>query len=261
MKLPKIAICFSGQLRELDKSFQYWKNLIDEYEMDVYGSFWDTEETVKSLFEGLNPVSVEYEDYDSFRSTIDIFNCELIVPTYPVVNFGVTNECADHIMKNNTLSMWYKVWRSNLISKKKDYDIIIRSRTDIYFDELIIKENDKLNIPWGWIMNDSWSDCSGPIDMFAFGNSKIMDYYSCLWIYLTRYLKEGHYFFPAEHMLKAHLSQNNIKVEIIPTRLFLFRDGLCFNHAWGITEPQTIETNQWVSNLDPIFSFYKKLQN
>ena len=31
----KVAICFSGQIRELDKSLSYWRDIIQKYNIDV----------------------------------------------------------------------------------------------------------------------------------------------------------------------------------------------------------------------------------
>ena len=68
----------------------------------------------------------------------------------------------------------------------ENYDIVIRARTDIYFDEIEIEKNDYLNIPWGWRCNTYWDGCGGPIDMFAYSKPEIMDFYSSVFLYLTR---------------------------------------------------------------------------
>ena len=264
----KIAICFSGQIRELDKSLEYWKNIIQKYNIDVYGSFWETDEDSKSFFNQLNPKNVEYEDFNSFQPTIDIFNQEVSVPvcgepiedknSHRVINFGLHPNDIDYIMKNNILSMWYKVWRANILSKKENYDIVIRARTDIYFDEIEIEKNDYLNIPWGWRCNTYWDGCGGPIDMFAYSKPEIMDFYSSVFLYLTRFLKEDQYFFPAENVLKAHLSQIDISIRKLPIRLFLYRDDSCFNQAWGITDYEYKNSKDWNNKPDSNFTFYKK---
>jgi hypothetical protein len=264
----KVAICFSGQIRELDKSLEYRKNIIQKYDMDVYGSFWETDEDSKTLFNQLNPKNVEYEDFNLFQPTIDVFNQEVSVPVHSeptedknshhIVNSSLNPNHIDYIMKNNILSMWYKVWRANLISKKENYDIVIRTRTDIYFDEIEIEKNDYLNIPWGWRYNTCWEGCGGPIDMFAYGKPEIMDFYSSLFLYLSRFLKEGQYFFPAENVLSSHLCQKDITIRTLPIRLFLYRDDSCFNQAWGITDYDYKNSKDWSNKPDSNFTFYKK---
>jgi hypothetical protein len=39
----KIALCFSGFIRDLDESKTFWTELIEKHKIDVYASFWDTE--------------------------------------------------------------------------------------------------------------------------------------------------------------------------------------------------------------------------
>lgn len=264
----KIAICFSGQMRDMSKSLEYWKSIIEKYNIDVYGSFWETDEDSKNLFNQLNPKNVEYEDFNLFQSTIDVFNQELSVPVsaepedknlqYHVVNWGLSPNDIDYVMKNNILSMWYKVWRANMISKQENYDVVIRTRTDLYFDELEIEKNDYLNIPWGWRQNSYWENCGGLIDMFAYGKPEIMDFYSSLFLYLTRYLKEGQYYFPSENLFKSHLCQKEISIRLLPIRLFFRRDDSCFNQAWGITEYYYKNSKDWSTETDLNFTFYKK---
>jgi hypothetical protein len=265
----KIAICFSGQIRDLDKSLSYWKDIIEKYNMDVYGSFWETDDESKNNFNQLSPKNVEYEDFNLFQSTIEVFNKELSVPivepptdfedeNYHVVNFGLHPNDLTYFKKNNILSMWYKVWRANMLSKKESYDIVIRARTDIFFDELEIEKNEYLNIPWGWRMNTYWENCGGPIDMFAYSSPEIMDFYSSVFLYLTRLLKEDQYFFPAENLLKSHLAQRETLIRVLPIRLFLYRDDNCFNQAWGISNYDYINSKNWITTTDVNFSFYKK---
>jgi hypothetical protein len=43
VKKPKIALCFSGLIRDIDYTKDFWTTLIDRYDIDVYASFWDTE--------------------------------------------------------------------------------------------------------------------------------------------------------------------------------------------------------------------------
>ena len=177
---------------------------------------------------------------------------------YHVVNWGLNPNDIDYVMKNNILSMWYKVWRANMISKQENYDVVIRTRTDLYFDELEIEKNDYLNIPWGWRQNSYWENCGGLIDMFAYGKPEIMDFYSSLFLYLTRYLKEGQYYFPSENLFKSHLCQKEISIRLLPIRLFFRRDDSCFNQAWGITEYYYRNSKDWSTETDLNFTFYKK---
>ena len=39
----KIALCFSGFIRDLEETKSFWKELIQKYDIDIYASFWDNE--------------------------------------------------------------------------------------------------------------------------------------------------------------------------------------------------------------------------
>ena len=82
------------------------------------------------------------------------------------------------------------------------------------------------------------------MDTVAFGNSNNMDYYCSLYLYLTRYLKDGHYMHPAENILKVHLAQRKFQINQFQTGLYLFRapghpfcpgNGLFYNSQLDIT--------------------------
>jgi hypothetical protein len=269
----KIAFCFSGEPRELEKSSNYWENIIDHYKADVYGSFWETNEKYSNSFVDIfSPKLVEFENFDAFKKTIDVFIAELSVPTYTTeddnrewirrVNWGIANEAPDYVRSANYLSMWYKIWRSNLLCSSQDYDVVVRARTDVFFGEsLEIIKNDSLNIPVGIIGNSSWENCWGYVDMFAYGNQNIMNYYSSLYLYLTRYIKEGEYFFPPENLLRVHLSQRNIDIRLFLNGLFRFRDPeYCFNNAYSGFGECTKNSLDDILKPDPTFTFFKKIQ-
>ena len=68
----KIAICFSGEIRDLERTNEYWGNLIKEYDMDVYASFWDVEnEELGDTFDNFHRLydvkKTEVESYKSFE--------------------------------------------------------------------------------------------------------------------------------------------------------------------------------------------------
>ena len=270
----KVAICFSGQIREMEKGFSYWEDIIQKYKADVYGSFWNksTEhhsskefdiENQKDIFiKELSPKRVEFEDYKLFESTFKILSEEINVPIAPEINWGVNKEMAEHIKSGFMFSMWYKVWKANLMSKFQKYDVVVRTRTDIYLDEEFdIQINDNLNIPWGCIFMPHWKNSGGPIDVIAYGKPELMDYYSSIYLYLTRYLKEGHYFYPPENMLGVHLSQRDINIRYFPSKVFLDRNNVCYNNSYGITKEEFQDSKLALnkSEIDPTYNFYKPI--
>ena len=59
----KVSFCFSGQIRNIDECINYWKPIIDSYNADVYGSFWETDEEIKDKFiSTFNPKKIKFEN-------------------------------------------------------------------------------------------------------------------------------------------------------------------------------------------------------
>jgi hypothetical protein len=255
----KIAICFSGEMRDMEKCVSYWKPIIERYGMDVYGSFWDSPSL--HLFSELNPKRVEIEPLSSFLPYMDLFREEIRVPVYPEVNFGLTLDDASHTYACRWLSMWYRVWRAHMLTVGEEYDIIIRTRTDCYFDRLFgeigLEKREGLCLPWGWVHNSAWQNCGGPVDMFAYGGRREMDIYSSLFLYLSRYL-QSHYLFPAENLLKVHLAHFPLTLHYIPTHINLFRRSEdTFNWAYGVMDWAEGKSD-FALDIDPTFSFFRK---
>ncbi len=257
----KVAFCFSGHIRYINEAIKYWKPIIDKYDADVYGSFWnmssDNLERVgnhhddiefqnkynKYLFKKhFNPKKVEFENFEDFeKSTINIFKEELVIPR------EINKNDADETRKCYFLAMAYKIWKSNLlVSKDEKYDIIVRTRTDIHLEDFELKINDFLNVPKSIFLVDGNINSFGPADSFAFSKPEIMDYYSSLFLYLTRYLKDNVNLYPFENILRYHLNQRNIVISFLESRWFLYRYG---NLAIGAPENQTFKYENVLDNV------------
>jgi len=63
----KIALCFSGLMRDVDETKQFWTELINKYKMDVYASFWDVEN------QKLNDTFKNFSEIYRFTTTFTIF--------------------------------------------------------------------------------------------------------------------------------------------------------------------------------------------
>ena len=224
IKKPKIALCFSGLIRDIEYTKEFWLSLIDKYDIDLYGSFWDTEyktDTIDNLKTIYNFKEVEFEKYSNFKqSTLDIITPYLNPPE------SLLPSLIDYAKDFHTLSMWYKVWKSNMLSKSLgvQYDIVIRGRTDtIMNNDLEIQLNDYLNIPSGIIQTDNWEHSHGFCDIFAFGKPKLMDYYSSIYLNLLEYVNQGHYMIPPENLLRIHMSRVDVDVNFLICGLIITR--------------------------------------
>ena len=172
----KIAIYFAGFLRDLKITKDYWKKLVDKHNIDVYGSFWETEEDQKRLFaETFSPKDVEYEDQLRFEPFVDMFKKNFRAP------YDLTLDSQNYVNRGHVLPQFYRVWQGALLTNQKEYDVVIRARTDTVLEEnLEINVNEHLNIPAGNMGIWNWKDCWGPLDLFAYGSQKITNYYSTL---------------------------------------------------------------------------------
>ena len=223
---PKIAICFSGQLRDLERTKDYWTSIIKKYDMDVYASIWDVEnkklgDTVENFHRIYDVKKVEVERFDTFEnSTLSILRMGIKSPNS--LQAHLKQSCSNF----GTMGMWYKVWRANLLTKELgiDYDIVIRTRTDIIFDDkMIITDNNMLNVPYGRVKTSDWPNSDGIADLFAYGKPKVMDYYSTCLFFMMEHINNGHYMVPHEHFLHTHLNKVSIPVRFMDTNLRITR--------------------------------------
>jgi hypothetical protein len=223
---PKIALCFSGEIRDLDRTKEYWTELIKKYDIDVYGSFWDTyntelNDTIENFHKIYNVKKVEVENYNSFnQSTLSILRIGIDPPN------SLFSYLKDSCLNFGTMSMWYKIWRANLLTKTYDidYDIVIRARTDTYFDEnLDITINDMFNVPYGRVRLNNHDKSEGISDLFAYGSPKLMDYYSTCYFFIMSYLTQGYNLIPHEHLLHTHLNKISVPIRFMGTNIIITR--------------------------------------
>ena len=223
----KVAFVFSGIIRELNKTTDIFQRKIEEFNADVYASFWDIEnpeegDTIKNFQNNFSPKYIDIESWDAWeKSTWNILKTEIDVPQdlFELGRQTVTN--------GSPFAMWYKVWKANMLTKTnpEPYDIVVRLRTDLILSDWFTpKVNEFLNIPHGTVYIHNWLNCYGPHDFIAYGNPKVMDIYSSVFLYHTRYLKEGVYMYTSENTLRNHLGQFDVPIRYYGDRILL-RDG------------------------------------
>ena len=120
----KIAFCFSGMCRSIEKTKDQWLSIMDGYDVDVYGSFWDINDknesgNIEKFTEIYKPKQVDIENFKSFdETTLNMFRENLKIPWE--LN-GSTQQCVYNL---NVVSMFYKIWRVNMLANSQNYDII-----------------------------------------------------------------------------------------------------------------------------------------
>jgi hypothetical protein len=265
----KVALCFSGNIRDLNETKEFWTQLIKKYDMDVYASFWDIEnqelgDTINNFLTIYTPKKFEIENYKAFKETTQDLASLNIHPSPTLMGF--LQEASKAF---GQLSMYYKVWKCNMLSKQLgiEYDLVIRARTDTVFDDkLDIVKNNMLNVPIGAMMVPVFKNSDGINDCFAYGPPKIMDYYSFIFLQMMEYLKGGHYAFPPEHFLAVHFSKIKIQIRYIPTYMTITRISKgtpndLYNYF--IQNPQEyIVNSDWIKfEPDPQYSFKKEIKD
>lgn len=262
----KIALCFSGHMRDLNETKNFWTELIKKYDIDVYASFWDIEnselgDTIKEFERVYTPKRLEVENYNLFKkSTQDFASMMIQSPNNIPKIFQDTSKAFGQ------LAMYYKIWRCNLLTKQLDieYDLVIRARIDTLLDENFeIIKNNMLNVPMGINNAPSFPNSEGMNDCFAYGTPKIMDYYSFIFLQMMEYLKNGHYLFPPEHFLAVHFTKVRIEVRYFPNYMMITRVSKGGEHEIYnkfINPPK--ETIRWSDDRnflpDPQYTFKKE---
>lgn len=211
MDKKKIAICFSGHLREyesIEKNIQdfFILPLKKEFNVDIFVHTWPTYETEKcsKKFEGrlksefLNKfIDVErtFKSLNPIKITIgnesEIFKNANINKLFPNNKINFNSLAAHYLIIDDILTPYcqmYGIYCCNNLKKEVEklknfkYDIVFRARLDFYFlrnilDHLSFGKN-KLFIPNLYkYKNDQIYALN---DTFAFGDSEILDFYSDL---------------------------------------------------------------------------------
>jgi hypothetical protein len=257
----KVAFVFSGIIKELNKTTEIFQKKIQEFNADVYASFWDIEnpyenDTVENFKANFNPKQLEIENWEAWnKSTWNILKTEIQAP------LDLFHTGQEAVSKGNHFAMWYKIWKANTLTKLnlEPYDVVVRLRTDLVLSDWFEpKINPHLNIPHGTVWIGNWLNCYGPHDFIAYSNPQIMDQYSSLFLYATRYFKEGVYMYTPENVLRHHLGQFDISVRNYGDRILLTDRG---NIGWdNPTEADIyISTRTYKSQeQDPRLTFYKE---
>jgi hypothetical protein len=265
----KIALCFSGHMRDLNETKNFWLSLIKKYNMDVYASFWDIEnselgDTINEFEKVYSPKRLEVESYKIFKQTTqDFASMNIQSPTNIDELFQNTSKAFGQ------LSMYYKVWKCNLLTKQLgiEYDLIIRARIDTVLDEnFVIENNNMLNVPMGSNNCPSFPQSDGINDCFAYGNPKVMDYYSFIFLRMMEYLNDGHYLFPPEHFLAVHFSKVKIEIRYFPFYMMITRKSKGTPHEiYNNFVNPPMESFRWSDSIEFIptkeFSFKKDMKD
>jgi len=237
----KIALCFSGQPRDIDINYQIFKkNLLDEFDVDVFVHTWWNKDNLshnsiipdrvnkKFSPDAIDKIKELYKPKKIFVEKPKVWN-----RVYEMTEKGF-NECIgwakdaeggiDAVKKyygNVANSMFYSIMMSNLLKEQysvdnnTEYDFVIRSRFDfapyakIDFRNITLGKNDVVchhtpGLPYE-IAHD-W---------FAFGTTESMSVYCSVYNHISSLVERSitiDGLWTQEFLIKHHLINNNMRV-------------------------------------------------
>ena len=158
----KVALLLTGLPRKVQEGYeQYWKNIIENYDTDVYLHFWEDEQYEKVL-EVYSPKKYICEkplDFTEYKKTILSLNDNVKYEWKQVDSFRV-------------LPMFYG-WQSGYQLIEGEYDCIIRSRYDMGSSNSIKLEN--LDLSKMNVSNYHWPGSKILDDNLCISNQELSD--------------------------------------------------------------------------------------
>ena len=139
----KVAIVISGLARKVEEGYdQFWKQIIEKYNPDVYLHFWEDEEYEKVL-QVYNPKKYICEKPFSFKMYIDGIEADEFL-SRPTLPYEVKGNFRGHPM------FWG--WQKASTLLEEDYDYVIRGRYDLTgYCQLESVDPNKINVSaWHW---------------------------------------------------------------------------------------------------------------
>ena len=216
----KIALCLSGQPRFLDEGYaQIYKHLLSKYSVDCFIHTWWSDDMVGKNINVMGVPDPHNRSYVFPHNTLDILfkHYDPIAFVYePQKNFllieGVNFE---KLNSTSVQSMWYSIKMANQLKTEHEkingfvYDIVIRCRTDIIIDRLVLANLTKSNCVYTASVG---AERDFPNDQLAVSSSSGMNYYASLYDNLIMYKDEGFVGFIGERLLRYHMSKSEIEL-------------------------------------------------
>lgn len=171
----KIALCLSGQPRYIKECYRYLeKYILEPFNPDIYAHMWWDDSYIGKIFKfhALDQYSENMKDVFNFyfpnAHTVFEKQIEFDVSKFDLDNGEMSLELGKnkHMWSKEVIfkqySMWYSVLKSyELINQ--EYDVYIRARTDLIYNQEIQLDNSMLFI-------DDYENKSQLCDWFAMGN-------------------------------------------------------------------------------------------
>lgn len=199
MNKLKIALCLSGGLRNFkDTQYSFEFFLLNHHDVDVFFYGLENKEGKEKNKEDLlklyNPKKFVINDEKEYEKLSASFNTTK--PFFAFYNIKKCNELKIEYEKNYNF----------------EYDLVIRARTDYFWFRSLTEQElslakDNILIPQDWAFKGVKNFARS--DVFAVGNSTLMNVYSSIYDSIEKYVKEIGFFHP-ESICGYHILINNI---------------------------------------------------
>jgi len=256
-KVPKIALCISGQLRGFRDAYSTWKNtFLKDFEVDIFVHTWNFSGFRKPVLSHCDRVfsgdflkvyrdtlmrSSNYENImklypsiEKYFSRLGYITYEELAEFYDTKFIKIENEDEDRFRDlTNIQKMYYKMSECYAMAKNIDsYDVYIRIRPDLLIDYRQkpnwseIFENIKNGMPKIYV--DHKPELTSGVkfvigDQFAIGDERSMDIYHSVWETSHRFRNErflGEWPLAPHSSIAYRLYYANLDVNIIDGMLF-----------------------------------------
>jgi hypothetical protein len=256
----KVAVCYSGYLRILEKTFPHIRDVIfSGHDVDYFVHTWENDiylSNVKYAKENLKPKLFLQETPKSFeRNPYSFINCDLTEKKYldqlrksgedkvftPIpckennFKFDRTAEVVKFRYYSSypydVLSQYYSIYKSIELKKiyeqqnNFEYDCVVRIRSDFICNPIEIEKYNLNQINLPNCPTHMGTDLTVN-DHFAFSSSKNMDIYSECFLFIPTYYFIYKVDFIQELLLGKHLRVNKLDINKINFSSLVSRDGV-----------------------------------
>ena len=186
----QVAVSFSGLPRLVTRGLYSWEGLITRYNADVFMHLWDTGDgQAQQLVEVFKPVKWAINPVKQFDTSAYTERLQYSNPA-------------------NVLSMWTSISASIdlVMSHNRSYDVIVRARSDVEFDQFKFLNSHGVVIPGkpSEVYEYQGNRYPGWHDMIAYGDPESMQTYASTLHAIPEIYAEGSPFF-SEFFLSTHL--------------------------------------------------------
>jgi len=257
----KIAVCYSGFLRNIQKTFpNIMSKMLDTHYVDFFVHTWDVEEyqnEIDYVKEKIKPKLILVDTQKTFeknpyyfinsKTTSDDYLNQLEQSREDKKFFPVPSEENDfkfykdlEVVKfgcyssfpYNFLSQFYSFYKAIELKKIYEqntnfkYDCVIRIRPDVYlYDNISLNQMDLniLNVFDAPFHNSTTLTVN---DHFACASSELLDTYGDCFLFLPAYYFSYGVDFIQEIILGKHLELNNVRLNKMSTQYLITRDTI-----------------------------------